>query len=124
MPDAIRRPAAAVVRPPAWIVGPARNDGFGAGAPLQQRGATAMKAVEITSYGAPQGLRLGERPDPVAGPGEVLVRVAASGVNRPDALQRTGNYPVPPGASDIPGLEIAGAPAGGDAPAAGPRAAQ
>ena len=76
-----------------------------------------MKAVEITSYGAPEVLRLGERPDPVAGAGEVLVRVAASGVNRPDVLQRTGNYPVPPGASDIPGLEIAGEILGGDAQA-------
>lgn len=76
-----------------------------------------MKAVEITSYGAPDVLRLGERPDPVAGAGELLIRVAASGVNRPDVLQRTGNYPVPPGASDIPGLEVAGVIAGGDAAA-------
>jgi NADPH2:quinone reductase len=74
-----------------------------------------MQAVEITSYGAPEVLRLGQRPDPVAGPGEVLVRVRASGVNRPDVLQRTGNYPVPPGASDIPGLEIAGEIISGDA---------
>jgi NADPH2:quinone reductase len=73
-----------------------------------------VKAVEITSYGAPGVLKLGERPDPKAGPGEMLVRVAASGVNRPDVLQRTGNYPVPPGASDIPGLEIAGEIVGGD----------
>ncbi|MDQ3271107.1 MAG: alcohol dehydrogenase catalytic domain-containing protein, partial [Pseudomonadota bacterium] len=76
-----------------------------------------MKAVEITSYGAPDVLRLGERPDPVAGAGELLIRVAASGVNRPDVLQRTGNYPVPPGASDIPGLEVAGIIIGGDAAA-------
>jgi NADPH2:quinone reductase len=76
-----------------------------------------MKAVEITSYGAPDVLRLGERPDAVAGAGEVLIRVAASGVNRPDVLQRTGNYPVPPGASDIPGLEVAGTIVGGDAAA-------
>jgi NADPH2:quinone reductase len=76
-----------------------------------------MKAVEITSYGAPDVLRLGERPDPVAGPGELLIRVAASGINRPDVLQRTGNYPVPPGASDLPGLEVAGEIAGGDAAA-------
>ncbi|AEG93747.1 NAD(P)H-quinone oxidoreductase [Ramlibacter tataouinensis] len=74
-----------------------------------------MKAVEISSYGAPEVLRLAERPDPVAGAGEVLLRVAASGVNRPDVLQRTGNYPVPPGASDIPGLEVAGEIVGGDA---------
>lgn len=76
-----------------------------------------MKAVEITSYGAPDVLRLGERPDPVAGAGELLIRVAASGVNRPDVLQRTGNYPVPPGASDIPGLEVAGTIISGDAQA-------
>jgi NADPH2:quinone reductase len=76
-----------------------------------------MKAVEITSYGAPEVLRLGERPDPVAGAGELLIRVAASGINRPDVLQRTGNYPVPPGASDIPGLEVAGEIVGGDAQA-------
>jgi NADPH2:quinone reductase len=76
-----------------------------------------MKAVEITQYGAPEVLRIGERPDPVAGAGEVLIRVAASGVNRPDVLQRTGNYPVPPGASDIPGLEVAGEIVSGDATA-------
>lgn len=76
-----------------------------------------MKAIEITQYGAPEVLRLGERPDPVPGPGEVLIRVTASGVNRPDVLQRTGNYPVPPGASDIPGLEVAGTIVGGDAAA-------
>jgi NADPH2:quinone reductase len=73
-----------------------------------------MKAVEITSYGAPEVLRLGERPDPVPGAGELLIRVAASGINRPDVLQRTGNYPVPPGASDIPGLEVAGEVVSGD----------
>ena len=76
-----------------------------------------MKAVEITSYGAPEVLRLGERPDPIAGPGELLIRVAASGINRPDVLQRTGNYPVPPGASDLPGLEVAGTIVDGDAQA-------
>ena len=74
-----------------------------------------MKAIEITSYGAPDVLRLCERPDPVAGPGELLIRVVASGINRPDVFQRTGNYPVPPGASDIPGLEVAGVVVGGDA---------
>ena len=76
-----------------------------------------MKAVEITSYGAPDVLRLAERPDPVAGAGELLIRVAASGINRPDVLQRTGNYPVPPGASDLPGLEVAGTIVDGDAQA-------
>lgn len=76
-----------------------------------------MKAVEISSFGAPDVLRLGDRPAPVAGAGELLIRVAASGVNRPDVLQRTGNYPVPPGASDIPGLEVAGVIESGDAAA-------
>ncbi len=76
-----------------------------------------MKAVEISAYGAPEALRLAERPDPVAAAGEVLIRVTASGVNRPDVLQRTGNYPVPPGASDIPGLEVAGEIVAGDAAA-------
>ncbi|MBC5767167.1 NAD(P)H-quinone oxidoreductase [Ramlibacter albus] len=73
-----------------------------------------MKAIEIRQYGAPEVLVEGERPDPVPGPGEVLIRVAASGVNRPDVLQRMGHYPVPPGASDIPGLEVAGEIIGGD----------
>jgi NADPH2:quinone reductase len=76
-----------------------------------------MKAIEITQYGAPEVLRAGQRPDPQPGAGEVLIRVAASGINRPDVLQRTGNYPVPPGASDIPGLEVAGTIVGGDAQA-------
>jgi NADPH2:quinone reductase len=76
-----------------------------------------MKAVEITAYGAPDVLRMGERAPVQAGVGEVLIRVAASGVNRPDVLQRTGNYPVPPGASDIPGLEVAGEIIAGDAAA-------
>ena len=73
-----------------------------------------MKAIEITAFGPPDVLRLGERPQPVPGPGELLIRVGASGVNRPDVLQRTGNYPVPPGASDIPGLEVAGEIVEGD----------
>ncbi|MEO7391559.1 MAG: NAD(P)H-quinone oxidoreductase [Ramlibacter sp.] len=76
-----------------------------------------MKAVEISAYGKPDVLRLGERPTPVAGVGELLIRVTASGINRPDVLQRTGNYPVPPGASDIPGLEVAGEIVDGDAEA-------
>ncbi|MEI6759637.1 MAG: NAD(P)H-quinone oxidoreductase [Betaproteobacteria bacterium] len=76
-----------------------------------------MKAVEISTFGAPSVLRLGERPIPVAGAGEALIQVAASGVNRPDVLQRTGLYPVPPGASDIPGLELAGVIVQGDAQA-------
>ena len=76
-----------------------------------------MKAVEIISFGGPDVLQLGLRPDPVAALGEVLIRVSASGVNRPDVLQRTGNYPVPPGASDIPGLEVAGFIVSGDSEA-------
>ena len=76
-----------------------------------------MKAIEITSYGGPEVLRLADRPDPVAGAGEVLIRVAAAGVNRPDVLQRKGHYPVPPGASDLPGLEVAGVIVSGDAQA-------
>ena len=67
-----------------------------------------MQAIEIAKPGGPDGLRLVERPVPRPGPGEVLVRVAAAGVNRPDVLQRQGLYPPPAGASDIPGLEIAG----------------
>jgi len=67
-----------------------------------------MKAIEITQYGAPEVLKLTERPRPELKPGEVLIKVTASGVNRPDVLQRIGQYPVPPGASDLPGLEVAG----------------
>src|SRR5688572_24780993 len=67
-----------------------------------------MRCVEISQPGGPDVLRLVERPDPAPGPGEVLIRVAAAGVNRPDVLQRRGLYPPPPGASDIPGLEISG----------------
>jgi putative PIG3 family NAD(P)H quinone oxidoreductase len=67
-----------------------------------------MTAIEITRPGGPEVLVPVERPVPQPGVGEVLIRVHAAGVNRPDALQRQGNYPVPPGASDIPGLEAAG----------------
>jgi NADPH:quinone reductase len=74
-----------------------------------------MKVIEITSFGGPDVLRLAERPMPVAGVGEVLIRVAASGINRPDVLQRSGAYPPPPGASDLPGLEVAGVVESGDA---------
>jgi NADPH2:quinone reductase len=76
-----------------------------------------MQAVEISAFGAPEVLRLTERPAPVAGAGEVLIRVRASGVNRPDVLQRSGAYPPPPGASDLPGLEVAGVIESGDAAA-------
>ena len=67
-----------------------------------------MICIEITSPGGPEVLRPVERPDPVPGAGEVRIAVAAAGVNRPDVMQRLGNYPPPPGASDIPGLEVAG----------------
>ena len=67
-----------------------------------------MRAIEISQFGGPDVLRLAERPDPIAGPGEVLIDVAAAGVNRPDVIQRLGKYPPPPGASDLPGLEVAG----------------
>ncbi len=73
-----------------------------------------MKAIAIERPGAPEVLQLVERPDPVAGPGELLIRVAAAGVNRPDVLQRKGAYPPPAGASDLPGLEVAGTIVGGD----------
>ncbi|QTN24941.1 NAD(P)H-quinone oxidoreductase [Rhizobacter sp. AJA081-3] len=76
-----------------------------------------MKAIEILRAGAPEVLQLAERPDPVSGAGEVLIRVAAAGVNRPDVLQRKGLYPVPPGASELPGLELAGTIVAGDATA-------
>ena len=76
-----------------------------------------MKAIEITAPGKPDVLRLTERPRPEPAAGEVLIRVVASGVNRPDVLQRKGLYPVPPGASDLPGLEVAGTVEAGDAAA-------
>jgi len=67
-----------------------------------------MQVVEISSFGAPEVLRLAQREVPVAGAGEVLIRVRASGVNRPDVLQRKGLYPAPKGHSELPGLEAAG----------------
>ena len=73
-----------------------------------------MRAIEITQPGKPEVLRLCDRPLPVAQPGEVLIKVHAAGVNRPDVLQRLGHYPVPPGASDLPGLEVAGEIVDGD----------
>ncbi|MDP4607917.1 MAG: NAD(P)H-quinone oxidoreductase [Burkholderiaceae bacterium] len=76
-----------------------------------------MQAVHITEFGAPDVLRLGARDDVAAGAGEVLIQVHASGINRPDVLQRTGAYPPPAGASDVPGLEVAGVIVGGDAQA-------
>jgi len=67
-----------------------------------------MRAVEIARPGGPEVLRLVERPVPAPKASEILIKVAAAGVNRPDVLQRSGNYPVPPDASDLPGLEVAG----------------
>ena len=67
-----------------------------------------MRAIAITSFGGPEVLVETSRPDPVPAAGELLVRVTASGINRPDVLQRKGAYAPPPGASDLPGLEIAG----------------
>src|SRR5437899_13010283 len=73
-----------------------------------------MLAIEITQPGAPGVLQMCERPLPTLQAGQVLIKVHAAGVNRPDVFQRTGNYPVPPGASDLPGLEVAGVVVGGD----------
>lgn len=67
-----------------------------------------MIAIEISTPGGPEVLTPVERPDPVPGPGDVLIKVAAAGVNRPDVMQRRGRYPPPPGASDLPGLEVSG----------------
>jgi NADPH2:quinone reductase len=74
-----------------------------------------MQAIEISQPGKPEVLRLAQRPEPVPAEGEVLIQVAASGVNRPDVLQRKGAYPPPAGASDLPGLEVAGTIVDGDA---------
>lgn len=74
-----------------------------------------MRAIEIARFGSPEVLVETTRPTPLPGPGEALVRVLASGVNRPDVMQRKGNYPPPPGASDLPGLEVAGTVVAGDA---------
>jgi NADPH2:quinone reductase len=73
-----------------------------------------MRAIEITQPGKPEVLQPCERPMPVLKDGEILIRVLAAGVNRPDVFQRLGQYPVPPGASDLPGLEVAGEIVDGD----------
>jgi NADPH2:quinone reductase len=73
-----------------------------------------MRAIEISQYGKPEVLKLCERPTPVAGAAEVLIKVHAAGVNRPDIFQRKGQYSAPAGASDLPGLEVAGEIVGGD----------
>src|SRR3954468_24569158 len=67
-----------------------------------------MRAVEISRPGGPEVLKPADAPQPVPKANEILVKVAAAGVNRPDVLQRLGRYPVPPGASPLPGLEVAG----------------
>ena len=67
-----------------------------------------MTVIEIAAPGGPEQLKIAKRPVPTPGEGEVLVKVAAAGVNRPDVMQRQGRYPPPAGASDLPGLEIAG----------------
>ena len=67
-----------------------------------------MRAVDYDGSGGPEVIRVVERPVPVPGEGEVLIRVAAAGINRADVSQRQGNYPPPPGASDLPGLEVSG----------------
>src|SRR6476646_9733987 len=69
---------------------------------------TTMTAIGIKAAGGPEMLVPEQRPVPVPGDGEILVKVGAAGVNRPDVMQRMGLYPPPPGAPDIPGLEIAG----------------
>lgn len=76
-----------------------------------------MKAIAITRPGGPEVLQMVERPDPVSGIGECLIAVEAYGINRPDVLQRKGAYPAPAGASDLPGLEVAGRIVAGDADA-------
>ena len=76
-----------------------------------------MRAIAIREFGGPEVLVEAVRPDPQPGAGELLVRVAASGVNRPDVLQRKGAYAPPAGASDLPGLEVAGTVVSGDAEA-------
>jgi NADPH2:quinone reductase len=75
---------------------------------------STMQAIEITRPGAAGVLQLTERPMPTPGAGEVLIKVAAAGINRPDVFQRQGNYAPPPGASDLPGLEVAGTLVEGD----------
>lgn len=73
-----------------------------------------MQAIEIARFGSPEGLQLTQRAVPEFSDGEVLIKVAASGVNRPDVFQRQGGYDPPPGVSDLPGLEVAGTLVAGD----------
>ena len=74
-----------------------------------------MRAIQISAPGGPEVLQPCERPQPEPRAGELLIQVAASGINRPDVLQRKGLYPMPPGVSDLPGLEVAGTVVGGSA---------
>ncbi len=67
-----------------------------------------MRAIGIREPGGPEVLQVEERAVPEPGEGEILIAVAAAGVNRPDVMQRKGHYPPPPGASDVPGLEVSG----------------
>jgi len=67
-----------------------------------------MRAIEVAAPGGPEALKLGSRPRPLPSAGEILIRVAAAGVNHADLLQRQGHYPPPPGASDVIGMEVAG----------------
>lgn len=78
-----------------------------------------MRVIEISQPGGPEVLVQAERAIPVPAPGEVLIKVHAAGINRPDLFQRQGSYPPPPGASDLPGLEVAGEIVGGDVEAGG-----
>ena len=71
----------------------------------------SMNYIQIEKHGDPEVLKLHSMPVPEPGPGEVLIKVAAAGVNRPDMMQRKGLYPPPPGATDVPGLEVSGIPA-------------
>jgi len=79
-----------------------------------------MRAIEFTGAGGPEVIRLCDRPIPTPGPGEILLKVEAAGVNRPDVTQRRGFYPPPPGASDIPGLDVAGVVVEAASDSAGP----
>ena len=87
---------------------PLFNTRFKIGSEMNADLPATMSVVEISTPGGPEVLRLTRRPTPQPGSGQVLIRVFAAGVNRPDVMQRQGHYPPPPGASDIPGLEVAG----------------
>ena len=75
---------------------------------MSQLPVTMMSYITLKEYGPPEVLIPGRAPIPIPREGEVLIKVAAAGVNRPDVMQRTGNYAPPPGASDVLGLEVAG----------------